>query len=92
MEVVEFLAKNAVEITAENFGVRDLGTIVDETMSVEDSVMQEVLSQEIAEEEALDAIADEVLTEEVAEETIDDIVEDDFTAFEEEEVEEEDEW
>jgi bifunctional DNA-binding transcriptional regulator/antitoxin component of YhaV-PrlF toxin-antitoxin module len=93
MEVVEFLAKDAVEITADNFGVRDLGTIVDETMDVEDSMMEEVLAEKIAEEQVLDAIADEVLAEEVEEEvTIDDIIEDEFTDFEEEEVEEEDEW
>lgn len=93
MEVVEFLAKDAVEITAESFGVRDLGAIVDETVVMEDAIMEQVLAEEVAEEQALDAIADEVLAEEVEEDvTIDDIVEDDFTAFEEEEVEEEDEW
>lgn len=94
MEVVEFLAKDAVEITAENFGVRDLGTIVDETIEVEDSVMEEVLAQEIAEEKALDVIADEVLAEEVfeTEETLDDIIDEDVNLGFEEEVEEEDEW
>lgn len=94
MEAVEFLAKDAVELTAESFGVRDLGNIVDETVVIEDSIMEQVLAEEVAEEQALDAIANEVLVEEVEEEvTIDDIVEEDFTAFEEEEeVEEEDEW
>lgn len=99
MEVVDFLALGATP--TDEFKSMDLGEIVDETVEVEDTVMNEVDST-YAEQEVLEQLADEAMVEdevqiveEMVEETIDNIVDDNVALGAEvieEEVEEEDEW